>query len=66
MSREDYVIRRIEMTEEQLNELKTFISRGEGEVISLSGVWEGVDFTDKDVAEAKRSLFKGIEVDDSH
>ena len=36
MSREDYVIRRIEMIEEQLNELKTFISRGEGDVISLT------------------------------
>lgn len=38
MSREDYVVRRIEIIEEELDELKRFVSSTKGDVISLRGV----------------------------
>jgi hypothetical protein len=66
MNREDYIIKRIEMIEEELGELKRFVSSSKGDVISLRGVWEGADIPDSYIEEAKRSLFKGINIGDSH
>lgn len=33
-------------------------SARKGKVVSLRGLWEGVDFSDEEIEEAKRSLFK--------
>ena len=63
MSRELYITRRIEMIEENLEHIKRFVSIDEGKLASLRGVWEGVDFQDEDIEEARRSLFKGVELD---
>lgn len=65
MSRDEYIVRRIEMIQEELEELKRFIS-GKGEIVSLRGLWAGADITDEEIEEAKRSLFKVVELDDSH
>ena len=64
MSREDYLIRRIEMIEQDLSHLKTFVSVGKRKADSLRGVWAGLNTPDEDIEEAKRSLFKGLEIDD--
>ena len=64
MNRDLFIVRRIEMIERDLNEVKRLISRDSGENISLCGIWRGVDIPDEDIEEAKRSLFKGIDVDD--
>ena len=63
MSRELYITRRIEMIEEDLEHLKKFVSIDEGKLVSLRGVWEGANFQDEEIEEAKQSLFKGIELD---
>ena len=65
MSREDYLIRRIEMIEKDLDHLKTFVSVGKRKAESLRGVWAGLNTSDQDIEEAKRSLFKGLEIDGS-
>ena len=62
MSKEDYIVRRIEMIEEDLDQLKGFVSSSKGEIISLLGVWEGADIPDSYIEEAKRTLFKGESV----
>ena len=53
------------MVQEELEQLKRFVSADEGEIVSLRGLWKGADVTDEEIANAKRSLFKGIEIDDS-
>jgi hypothetical protein len=58
-SREDYIIKRIGMIEEDLGQLKALVSAGKGNIVSLRGLWEGVNAPDEDVEEAKRSLFRG-------
>ena len=59
MTTEAYVLKRIEMMEQELERLKkAFLKKGKGEVISLRGIWEGVDVSDAEIEEAKRSLFK--------
>ena len=64
MNRDQFIVRRIEMIERDLDEVKRLISSDSGENISLFGIWRGVDIPDEDIEEAKRSLFKGIDVDD--
>ena len=59
--RENYIVRRIEMIEEDLEQLKRFVSGGQEKTISLRGIWEGAGISDEDIEEAKRSLFR-IEV----
>ena len=65
MSGEVYITRRIEAIEEELKQLKKLVSGRERRLVSLRGVWEGVDTPDEAIEEAKRSLFKGINIDDS-
>ena len=66
MGREEYIVKRIEMIQGELEDLKTFISGNKENVTSLRGIWKGVNIPDKQIEEAKRSLSKGIEVDDSN
>ena len=65
MSKELYISRRIEMIERELNDLKSFVTRGDGTSINLRGIWEEADITDEEIEQAKRSLLSGIELDDS-
>ena len=57
-SREAYIVKRMGMIEEDLGQLKAFVSADNGKVVSLRGVWEGVETPDENIDEAKRSLFK--------
>ncbi len=57
MDREAYIIKRIEMIQEELEELKKLLSAEKRENVSLAGIWEGIDITDEEIEEAKRSLF---------
>jgi hypothetical protein len=65
MQREAYIVKQIEVIERELQELKRFVAGGKQEMGSLRGIWKGVDITDEEIEEAKRSLFKGIEFDES-
>ena len=65
MSREQYIVKRIEMIEGDLEQLKKFVSTDGGKAVSLLGVWRGLDIPDEDIEEAKRSLFKDVDVDDA-
>ena len=42
------------------------VGLGNGKTISLRGLWKGSDISDEMINEAKRSLFKGIELDEPH
>lgn len=66
MNKEEYVIKRIEMIQEELDQLKRFVAGGKGKMVSLRGMWEGADISDEDIEEAKRSLFKGTKFDGSY
>lgn len=59
MAIDTYVLRRIEMLQKELDLLKSLVlNRPKGEVVSLRGIWEGMDFSDEDIEEAKDSLFR--------
>ena len=64
MSKESLIMGHIERIEEELAGLKRLLSKGGGESVNLLGIWDGANITDEDIEEAKRSLFKGIELDD--
>jgi len=48
-----------------LKEIKDILLDDRGENVSLLGLWEGANIADQEIAEAKRSLFKGQEIDDA-
>ena len=64
MTREAYIAKRIEMIERELEDLRKTMLGGGGKVSDLRGIWKGVDITDEEIEEAKRSLFKGVELDE--
>ena len=57
MSKEAYLIKRIEMIEQELKEIKSILLEDRGENVSLLGLWEGANIADEEIPEAKRSLF---------
>lgn len=62
MATEAYVLKRIEMIEQELEQLKKLLLKnGELKPVSLWGLWRDVDISDEEIEEAKRSLFKGID-----
>ncbi len=63
-AREAYIVRRIEAIQRELDYLKRLMPPGEGRMEDLYGIWKGADITDDEIEEAKRFLFKGIELDD--
>jgi len=63
---EGYIVVRIDMIQKELDELRRFLLSGEGEIVNLQGIWAGADITEEEIEEAKRSLFKGIEIGESH
>ena len=59
MATETYLIKRIEMMQDELEHLKkTILKKGTGKSASLRGIWKGVDFSDKEIEEAKHSWLK--------
>ena len=64
MTREAYMAKRIEMIERELEDLRKTMLSGGGRVADLRGIWKGADITDEEIEEAKRSLFKGAELDE--
>ena len=65
MSKETYIITRIEAIEAELRRLKQFMSPDHTNRTTLRGMWQGADISDEQIEDAKRSLFKGGELDDS-
>lgn len=56
----NYVITRLEAIQKELEMLKHSLEESEEQkVIKLEGLWKGVEITEEDLEEAKRSLFKG-------
>ena len=61
MSKEDYIVKRIEMIQYELEQLKKLFVEEEPRGVSLRGIWKDVDITDEEIEEAKRSLSSGID-----
>jgi len=54
-----YLINRIEALEKELVLLKSLVKKREQKkVIKLEGLWKGVEITEADIEEAKKTLFK--------
>ncbi len=59
MATETYIVKRIEMMQDELERLKrTILKKGTGKSASLRGIWKGVDFSDEEIEEAKHSWLK--------
>jgi hypothetical protein len=60
MVTEAYLVKRIEMLQEELESLKrTVLKRGdEKKPVHIRGIWKGVDFSDDEIQEAKSSWLK--------
>jgi hypothetical protein len=54
VSRDDYIVKRIEMIQYELEQLKKLFVKREPK--SLRGIWKGANITDEEIEEAKRSL----------
>ena len=65
MGRDTYIITRIEAIEAELRRLRQFMSQDRTNETTLRGIWQGADISDEQIEDAKRSLFKGVELDDS-
>jgi hypothetical protein len=53
--------RKLKALEQELQSLRQALllsKRKKGRPISLEGIWKGVDISDKDIEEAKASLFR--------
>jgi len=65
MAMESYVAKRLEVIERELGELRQLLEAGavpkRKRKKGLRGIWKGVEFTDQEIEEAKRSLFKGLD-----
>jgi hypothetical protein len=54
MAIETYILKRIEMMQEELEQLRRAILRKDlDKAVSLRGIWKGVDFSDAEIEEAK-------------
>lgn len=59
MVTETYLVKRIEMLQEELESLKkAVLKKGKGKSAKLRGIWKGVDFSDEEIEEVKFSWFK--------
>lgn len=58
---ETYATKMIEMVQAELDQIKkTLLAGHEKQPVSLCGIWKGIDISDEEIEQAKRSLFKGI------
>ncbi|MBI4333802.1 MAG: hypothetical protein HY673_21280 [Chloroflexi bacterium] len=56
MVTESYILKRIEILQEELERLKKAVAQRPAEnPVSLQGIWKGVHFTDEEIEEAKKS-----------
>jgi hypothetical protein len=59
MVTEAYLIKRIEMLQEELESLKrAVLKQGAEKPVQIRGIWKGVDISDDDIEEARTSWFK--------
>ncbi len=54
------ILAKIERIEGELQEVKRMVAEDGRENVNLEGIWEGVDISDEEIEDAKRSLFKGV------
>ena len=64
MRRETYIITRIGAIEAELRRLRQFVSRDRTDRVTLRGIWQGADISNEQTRDAKRSMFRGVELDD--
>ncbi len=53
------IIQELEKIESQIHHLKLKLKAG-SKPLKLQGIWKGIDVTEEDIAEAKKSLFKPL------
>lgn len=59
MATETYLLKRIEMMQEELERLKrTILKKGVERPTTLRGIWRGIDFSDEEIEEATHSWLK--------
>jgi hypothetical protein len=59
MVTESYLIKRIEMMQEELESLKrTILKQDTGKIVQIKGIWKGVEISDNEINEAKSSWSK--------
>ncbi len=59
MATEAYLVKRIEMLQEELESLKqTFLKKGGHKTAQIRGMWKGVHFSNEEIEEAKSSWLK--------
>lgn len=59
MATETYLIKRIEMMQEELESLKrTVLKKGVKRPVKIRGIWKGTDFSEEEIEEAKSSWLK--------
>ncbi len=59
MATDSYVIKRIEMLQEELEMLKkTVQDKGTRKPVKLRGIWKGAGFTESDIEDVRRSWSK--------
>ncbi len=55
-----YVATRLKFIEEELERLRKHLERPKKKkATKIEGLWKGINITEEDIEEAKRSLFKG-------
>ncbi|MBI5216711.1 MAG: hypothetical protein HY960_13245 [Ignavibacteriae bacterium] len=53
------IIQELEKIESQIHDLKTKLKH-QSKPVELEGIWKGIDVTEEDIADAKKSLFKPL------
>jgi len=54
-----YVVAQIEAIQQELEQLrKTLTHQAAGRKTKLRGLWKGIEVTEEDIAEAKKSVFR--------
>jgi lipid II:glycine glycyltransferase (peptidoglycan interpeptide bridge formation enzyme) len=55
-----YVITRLKLLENEIERLREHLKKSEEKrTTKIEGLWKGINVTEEDIEEAKRSLFKG-------
>lgn len=56
---QEFVIKRIESLESEIEKLKRWtLPKRKRKIVSLKGMLKGIKFTEEDIHEAKKSLFR--------
>ena len=58
---QELIFKKIKKIENELNNLKNIIlSKTKKNIVSLKGILEGIEITDKEITDSKKSLFKNL------